>query len=448
MSALARYFRYRGCRVAGYDRTPTALTGELMREGMDISFTDEVATLPEPFDSAAVREDVLIIYTPAIPGDSVLLNHFKNTGYKPGKRSEVLGVLSRDRFTVAVAGTHGKTSTASMIAHILKASGVDCSAFLGGITVNYNSNVLLGEAGILVVEADEFDRSFLTLHPDVAVVTSMDADHLDVYGDQAHLEESFNLFAEQLRPEGVLIKKAGLPLKKKGLDYALNHRAGLDAGAEDIRIENGNYVFNYVGCHTVIENIIMQFPGLHNVENAVAAATVALKLDVGPEKIRNALGSFRGAKRRFEYIVRQPVIYIDDYAHHPEELRACLSSLRQLYPGKRLTVIFQPHLYTRTRDLADGFAESLGLADELILLDIYPAREQPIKGVSSALIFDKARMADKKMCSKEDLPGAIDKNKTEVLLTAGAGDIDQLVEPIKEYLESRNKNQEPRSGSS
>lgn len=443
MSGLARYFSRKGCTVAGYDRIRTALTREMEGEGISIVYSDDASLIAAPFNAGEAREDTLVIYTPAIPSGSDILGFFREAGYELKKRSQVLGLLSRDMFTVAVAGTHGKTTTSAMVAHILKHSGHDCSAFIGGITVNYKSNVLFGRGNTLVVEADEFDRSFLTLHPDIAVVTSMDADHLDIYGDKEHLEESFALFAKQVHAGGTLIRKAGLPLEGEALVYTgasgSEREKGIDAAAGNVRIEAGRSVFDYLGKDTVIQGIGMIFPGLHNVENAVAAITAALQLKIEPARIRAALETFRGVKRRFEYIVRRPednLVYIDDYAHHPEELNACLASLRQMFPGKKLTVVFQPHLYSRTRDFAGAFAQSLSRADELILLDIYPAREKPIEGVSSSVILDKVTIDNKRLSAREDLLRYIRPGETEVLLTAGAGDIDQLVEPIKKHLET------------
>jgi UDP-N-acetylmuramate--alanine ligase len=375
----------------------------------------------------------LIIYTPAIPKDSVILNFFINKGFELYKRSQVLGIISKGMFTVAVAGTHGKTTTSTMIAHILKDSGRDCSAFLGGISTNYNSNVLYGKNNIVVVEADEFDRSFLTLYPDVAIITSMDADHLDIYGDHAHLTDSFKQFASQIKPGGKLIHRKGLPLET-GFTYAVEEEA--DASALNVRIENGDFYFDFKNAGNTIKDIKLGIPGTHNIENAVAATEAALLLNVPPEAIKSALGSFKGVKRRFEYIVKTDrYIYIDDYAHHPEELKACIRSVKRLYPGKKLTTIFQPHLYTRTRDFADGFAEALDLTDELIILDIYPARELPIEGVNADMILERMKMWNKRRCNKQEAIDVVRNEKPALLLTVGAGDIDQLVQPLKHALQ-------------
>jgi UDP-N-acetylmuramate--alanine ligase len=320
---------------------------------------------------------------------------------------------------------------------LLKHSGYDCSAFLGGIASNYNTNLLLGDNNVMVVEADEFDRSFLTLQPDIAVVTSMDADHLDIYGDKSHLEESFNLFTEKLNENGVLIHKYGLPLNRTGISYSVTDTRA-KVYAANLGIKDGNYYFDYVNDSTILKDMMLGLPGQHNVENAIAAITIGLELGIQEDKIRKALASFLGVKRRFEYIIKQEnLVFIDDYAHHPEELNACLNSVRQLYPSKKITVVFQPHLFTRTRDFADGFAESLSKADELYLLDIYPARELPIEGVDSRMVFDKININDKKLCSKSNLLSLIDITNIEVLVTVGAGDIDTLVQPLKKMLEER-----------
>lgn len=432
MSGLARYFKRRGCVVCGYDKTCTPLTSALMNEGIPVVFNDEVDNIPVSF----MEKDphTLVIYTPAIPVNSPVLNHFKSGGFVLKKRSEVLGIISKGMFTIAVAGTHGKTTTSSMIAHVLKDSGYDCSAFLGGIASNYNSNVLFGDNNTMVVEADEFDRSFLTLHPDIAIVTSMDADHLDIYGDKSHLVESFKQFASQLKPGGTLLYRKGLDLDN-GKTYAAN--AVADVQAVNVRVENGSFHFDFKNGELIIENIEMGLPGLHNIENAVAAIQVALHLQISPDKIRTALGNFKGVKRRFEYIVKsESHIYIDDYAHHPEELRACIQAVKTLYPDKKLTTVFQPHLFTRTRDFAEGFAEVLGLTDELIMLDIYPARELPIPDVNSEMILKNIDLKGKCILSKREVIDFVREQKPELLLTVGAGDIDTLIEPLKKALEN------------
>lgn len=430
MSGLARYFAHLGCIVCGYDKTPTDLTDELHNEGIQITFEDNCENVPKSFRD--VDEGTLIIYTPAIPKDSDILNFFQHKGFTLWKRSQVLGLISKGKFTIGVAGTHGKTTTSTMVAHILKDSGKDCSAFLGGIASNYQTNVLFGNNDIVVVEADEYDRSFLALYPDIAIVTSMDADHLDIYGDHSQLTESFRMYASQIKPGGTLIHRKGLPLEK-GFTYSITETA--DAMAQNIRVEDGDFYFDFVSADVSIKNIKLGIAGLHNIENAVAASKVGLMLGISGDAIKSALGSFKGVKRRFEYIVKTPQhIYIDDYAHHPEELRATISSIKKLYPNRKLTTIFQPHLYTRTRDFVEGFAEVLDMSDEVLLLDIYPARELPIEGVTSAIILDLMKLESRQIISKK---AAIEKVRTEqpaLLLTVGAGDIDQLVQPLKSAL--------------
>lgn len=432
MSGLARYFNKRGCVVAGYDRTRTVLTNELESEGIKITYIDDASEIHSEFlvhDPAT-----LVIYTPAIPTSSNIFQFFSNNDFVLRKRSQVLGIISEGSFTIAVAGTHGKTTTSSIIAHVLKHSGYDCSAFLGGIASNYNSNVLFSDNNVMVIEADEFDRSFLTLHPDIAVVTSMDADHLDIYGDKSHLEESFRLFASQLKRTGKLIYKYQLNIKKDGLTYGVNSSSA-DYTAHNIRVENGGYIFDFKNGNVDIRNIRLGIAGLHNVENATAAIIVGLLLKIDTEKIKAALESFSGVKRRFEYIVRNDKnIYIDDYAHHPEELKACLNSVRQLFPDRKLTTVFQPHLYTRTRDFAEGFSEALSISDELVLLDIYPARELPIVGVSSEMILENVSIDNKMLCTKNQLMDVLAKKDLDIIVTVGAGDIDTMVEPIKMLL--------------
>lgn len=432
MSGLARYFNKRGCVVCGYDKTITSLTSDLRNEGISVVYQDEEDNLKVSF--LENDAETLVIYTPAVPADSKILNYFKSGGFTIKKRSEVLGIISKGMYTIAVAGTHGKTTTSSIIAHILKDSDYDCSAFLGGIATNYNSNVLFGDNNTLVVEADEFDRSFLTLHPDIAIVTSMDADHLDIYGDESHLVESFKQFTSQIKPDGKLIFKQGLDLRN-GKTYSANVLA--DIQAVNVQVKDGSFVFDFKNADYIIENIRFGLPGLHNIENAVAAIQVALLLGIDKEKIKNSLASFLGVKRRFEYILKDPKhIYIDDYAHHPEELRACLQAIKTLYPNKKLTTIFQPHLFTRTRDFAKGFSEVLGMTDELIMLDIYPARELPITGIDSNLILEKVAIKAKQILTKEQTIDYIKQQQPELLLTVGAGDINTLIEPLKQVLQN------------
>jgi UDP-N-acetylmuramate--alanine ligase len=430
MSALARYFRQLGCTVAGYDKTETDLTRQLMTEGISVTYSDNFDVINDDFK--AVDERTLIIYTPAVPTELEILNRFQRLGHTLFKRSQVLGLISQNRFTIAVAGTHGKTTTSTLIAHILKDSGYDCSAFLGGISTNYHSNVLFSDNNVIVVEADEYDRSFLTLYPDIAVVTSADADHLDIYGDKDHLHESFRLFLDQLHTDGISIVKGGLPFDAV-IRYSLD--AAADAYAENIRIVDGAFYFDYVWSEGRMPSLELGIPGSHNVENAVAAITVARQLGIDPDKIAAALSSFAGVKRRFEYVVKSDkVVYIDDYAHHPEELRAFLSAVKALYPERKLTVIFQPHLYTRTRDFAEGFSEVLAMADTLLLMEIYPARELPIPGVNSSMLLEKVAIGDKQVVTSEEVKRYVRERRPELVVTVGAGDIDLLVNPLKESL--------------
>src|SRR5690554_5245159 len=377
MSGLARYFKSQGWFVEGYDRTETELTKQLVQEGIAIVYEDDISLIPEVVKEVSL--ETLIIYTPAIPKDSQLLNFFTERGRILHKRAEVLGLLSKSKYTIAVAGTHGKTTTSCLIAHILTDSGFPCSAFLGGIANNYNTNMLIFNSNLLVVEADEYDRSFLTLHPDIAIVTSTDADHLDIYDNRDQLIESFKLFINQVTEKGVRIIRKGLSLFT---DIAYAQGEFADAYSSESRIENGEFYFDYHHDDIVIQDIHLGIPGNHNIENAVAAITAVRILGVSPEQIKKALSNFKGVKRRFEYIVKnEESIYIDDYAHHPAELKAFFTAVKSLYPKKKLSAVFQPHLFTRTRDFVEDFAESLSLVDELILMPIYPAREVPIEGI-------------------------------------------------------------------
>ena len=432
MSGLARYFAHLGCIVCGYDKTATALTDQLHNEGIRVVFDDRDEWIPLSFKNP--DPSTLIIYTPAIPRDSAIYNYFRDNGFELLKRSQVLGLISKTKFTVAVAGTHGKTTTSCLLAHILKDSGKDCSAFLGGIASNYGTNVLFGNNDIVVVEADEYDRSFLTLYPNIAIITSMDADHLDIYGNHDQLTESFIQFASQIKDRGTLIFHEDLPLTS-GITYSAKGPA--DVRGLNVHVKDGDFYFDFKNDDVEIKDIKLGIAGLHNVENATAAIEAALLIGVDPQLIKNALASFKGVKRRFEYIVKSKEhIYIDDYAHHPEELRAAISSIRKLYPGKKLTTIFQPHLFTRTRDFADGFAEVLDLSDELIILDIYPAREMPIEGVNAEMILERMKLWNKRKCGKQETVDLVQIEKPELLLTVGAGDIDQLVQPLKSALEN------------
>ena len=444
MSALARYFNAQGKDVSGYDKTRTSLTDELIAEGIDIHFEDNVELIKQEIRDGEGKDHILVVITPAVPNDHTEYIFLRQRGLNIKKRAEVLGMITENTNTIAVAGTHGKTTTSSMTAHILKSSGMDISAFLGGITQNYKTNLLLSKSPgrrneVVVVEADEYDRSFLTLRPQVAVITSMDADHLDIYGSKEYVEESYSLFSRQVKQK-LIIKKSIQGTLKYGdaspLTYSLTETA--DYTAKDIHIENGYFVYDIHTPSGVIDNVTLGLPGMHNVENSIAATAVAVEMGVAEDSIRKALASFKGVKRRFDYQVRsERIVYIDDYAHHPEELRACISSVRQLYPGKKITGIFQPHLYTRTRDFADEFAKSLGLLDELILLQIYPARELPIEGVTSSMLLDKVGLDNKILVEKSHLLDELSKRDVEVLITMGAGDIDTLVEPVKKMLERK-----------
>ncbi len=443
MSALARWFKNQGKEVHGYDLTATPLTEQLSAEGIQIHYADDVALIPETVKAG--RERVLVVLTPAIPGDHKEWAFFRDNGFDIKKRSEVLGIISQNRFTIAVAGTHGKTTTSSMIAHLLKSAGKPVEAFIGGITVNYNSNLLLSSHpdALLVAEADEFDRSFLRLHPDVAVITSADPDHLDIYGSADEMIKNYSAFAGQVNPsgsiflQGKLQQTLTLPARKATVSTYGN---GYDYKAENLRVENGNFCFDFVFPEGKISGLTLQVPGFHNVENMVAAIAVALSQGVTEEAIKEAVASYRGVKRRFEYVLKDDHhIFIDDYAHHPEEIRQFLLSVRELYPGKKLTAVFQPHLYSRTRDFAEGFAQSLSIADEVLLLPIYPAREKPIAGVSSEIIFSGIAPATaKRLLSKEELLAWAASNDPEVLLTIGAGDIDKMVKPLKDILKDKS----------
>lgn len=439
MSALARFFNSKGLTVSGYDKTRTALTGNLENEGIDISYEDNEDQLPAFLDDATIQKEVLVIYTPAIPLDHKGIQVLKNRGFDLFKRSEVLGMLTENHYTIAVGGTHGKTTTSSMVAHILRSSGVPCTAFLGGIATNYQTNLLLSpvdENVAMVVEADEFDRSFLKLNPDISVITSIDADHLDIYGNAESMVSAYSEFADKLKPGGVLIFKEGLPFNDHEdtiITYSINDHATVTASS--IRIDNHTYKFDINHAGECYKNFTLTWPGRHNVENALAAFSVARCMGVEVEFIKRAIESFTGVKRRFEYkICDDKVIYIDDYAHHPSELEATISSVRELYPGERVLGIFQPHLFSRTRDFADGFARSLSMLDELILLDIYPAREKPIQGISSELIFNKVKLTDKKLGTLANITDLVTQSGAGVILTLGAGDIDTVTENIKNAL--------------
>ncbi|MBK8610069.1 MAG: UDP-N-acetylmuramate--L-alanine ligase [Chitinophagaceae bacterium] len=438
MSALARFFKSKGLVVSGYDKTETVLTKKLAAEGIAVHYEDSLEFID--------KEAELVVYTPAVPKDHRGLNYFMENNYNLAKRSEVLGAVTNDSYNICVAGTHGKTTTSTMVAHILRHSGYGCTAFLGGIAVNYNSNFWLQAPGagsdkkVSVVEADEYDRSFLTLSPDVAIISSMDADHLDIYGTAENMEQAFIDFSARIKPEGILLSKYGLKRTEdlqadSHLTFHLQNE-NADIYAADIKMAKGSYHFDVIMQYWELKEVELNMGGLHNIENMIAAISVAHYLGIDNGKIKEAVAAFRGVKRRFEYVVKNDnLVIVDDYAHHPEELRALLSGAKALFPDKKCTVIFQPHLYSRTRDFAEGFAEVLDGADELILLPIYPARELPIEGVNSEMILGKMKNKNKRVLEKTELLEWIKNNKTELLITAGAGDIDTLVEPIKNSIE-------------
>lgn len=441
MSAIARWFNHIGIPVYGYDKTPSPLTTALEQEGMRISYVDEVATLPDAVTGH--KEQSLVVWTPAIPKDSQLLGYFNNEEFELKKRSEVLGMITASMYAVAVAGTHGKTTTSSMVAHLLKHAGRNVLAFLGGVTQNYESNLILSDEQeehrpVVVVEADEFDRSFLRLHPNIAVVTSVDPDHLDIYGDDQHLKEGFVEFIKLIDSQGRLyiqndaLANLGYKPSLSTVPYGMQ---GGDIYAENVRAGIASFEFDYVGVGERIQHLVIHMPGFHNVENALAAIGVALQLGLSEQEIRAGLKSFRGVKRRFEILHQEEgKVYIDDYAHHPEEIRAFLKSVKAMYPNNKLTAVFQPHLYTRTRDFAEGFSSALSIADDVVLLDIYPARELPLPGVNSEMLLEKISAKTKSVQSKAGLLDYLEASGPEVLVTIGAGDIDRLVQPINNWI--------------
>lgn len=447
MSALARYFHAKGVKVSGYDRTKTSLTETLQKEGIDIHYSDDVSLIPKDVE--------LVVYTPAVPKDHAGLNYYRDHQFKVVKRSDVLQVISAESFNICIGGTHGKTTITTMVAHILRHSGYGCNAFLGGIAANYGTNFWSSENNVAVIEADEYDRSFLKLSPDVAVITAMDADHLDIYGSEEALQDAFIQFGSSVKENGLLLTRFGLPKAREiKANKKWNYSATNDSAtayASNVQIIEGGYQFDVQLPGAFIGGFRLHIGGMHNVENVVAAITVAHYLQIDEEKIRAAVADFKGVKRRFEYIIgpqekqegayRYPV-FIDDYAHHPEELKALLKSARSLFPQRKVTVLFQPHLYSRTKDFKSGFASSLGLADNIILLPIYPARELPVEGVNSEMILNEIDSSEKQILQKEEIltwaeqySKTIDKEFGEVIITAGAGDIDTLVAPLKTIFE-------------
>ncbi len=435
MSALARWYKFRGLEVSGYDRTPSALTAQLEAEGIGVHYEDDPGRIPSDIAST------LVIYTPAIPADLAELQYVRARSYTLLKRSEVLGEITSDQITLAVAGTHGKTTTSTLVAHILTEAGDGCNAFLGGISRNYGTNLLLSRTNTAVAEADEFDRSFLRLHPDIAAITSMDADHLDIYGDLAHVQEAFRTFASQVHE--TLIIKYGLPVNGSHTQARIftyhfdDERA--DFRSANLRLgADGHYTFDLVYPGGTLRDIRSGVLGWVNVENAVAASAICLCYGMDGQKLRRAIGSFKGVQRRLDEKVNRPgLAYIDDYAHHPAELSSAISSLRGIFPGRRITGVFQPHLYTRTRDFAPEFARALSALDTLILLDIYPAREEPIEGVSSELIFKDVTCPRKILVRRDELMETLEGEHLDVLATFGAGNIDRFVEPIADMLSKR-----------
>lgn len=436
MSALARYFHALGKTVSGYDRTPTPLTRQLEKEGIDIHYEENLSLIP--------ANPELVVYTPAIPAAHAELVYYQGQEVPVLKRSQVLGIISRSSFNICIGGTHGKTTTTTMTAHILRDTGFGCNAFLGGISVNYGTNFWSDPRNVAVIEADEYDRSFHQLHPDIAVISSMDPDHLDIYGTETNLQDAFVEFSRKLKPEGVLFSKYGLPRSAemqagKHYTYSLNNESA-DIHARDIRMDNGSYTFTAVLPQMSIDGVQLNMGGMHNVENALVSIAIAQQLGIDVEKIKEAVKNFRGVKRRFEYVLKTSrMVFVDDYAHHPEELRALLQGAKALFPDKHCTIIFQPHLYSRTRDLADGFAEVLSLADKVLLLPIYPARELPMEGVSSAMIAGKMADGKVELIEKADLQRRVEQvlagtNGKDLVITAGAGDIDALVQPLAETL--------------
>lgn len=439
MSALARYFLSKGCIVAGYDRTRSPLTETLEKEGCTVSYTDDPQTIPPLYTDILPKEKMLVVFTPAIPPENRILEFFRWGGYNVYKRSEVLGEISGHTDTIAVAGTHGKTSVSTLIAHILHSSQTGCSAFLGGISCNYGTNLLLSGSRFTVMEADEYDRSFHRLSPLYAVITSADADHLDIYGDYRTMLEAYNEFCRKIRPGGSLILNESIknvikpPDNLKVFTYGFSKECSFRIN--NVKRDDDFYVFDISYFGGELKNLAYRFPGLKNIENAAAASSVALLCGVDGEEIRNALKSFKGVRRRFDIRINKPgLVYIDDYAHHPEEIKAFVTAVREHYGKRKITAIFQPHLYSRTRDHAEGFAAILDQLDEVILLPVYPAREKPLEGVSSEMIYERMKLKNKKMLEMKDLPAALDVKNLDILLTIGAGDIDRLVSPIEETL--------------
>lgn len=431
MSAIARYFLSKGANVSGYDKTPTVLTNQLEKEGINIHYTDDITLAPQNPD--------VVVYTPAIPKDHKELNHFINNGFTVMKRSDILQWITENSFNICVAGTHGKTTVTSMVAHLLRHTGYGCNAFLGGISANYHTNFWSHERNVVVVEADEYDRSFLKLAPNVEVITSMDPDHLDIYGTAEEVENAFVQFAGKLKPGGTIVAKHGLSraaeLRADHL-FTYDHKnEAADIFVKDLIVINGVYHFSVQARDWSIDNLVLHMGGLHNIDNMIAAITVAKQLGIDADKIVAAVADYKGVRRRFEYALNTPEhVVIDDYAHHPDELKALLSGVRSIFPDKKLTLVFQPHLYSRTKDQAPGFSATLDLADEVILLPIYPARELPMEGVNSEMLLNNMQLNQKQVLEKTAFLDWVKTNQPELLVMAGAGDIDTLVNPAKELL--------------
>ena len=430
MSALARYFKNIGKNVSGYDKTQTQLTKELQQEGIEVHFEDNIDLIPRDY----YVENTLVVITPAVPVLHSEWNYFNERNYTVKKRAEVLGLITKDTFCFAVAGTHGKTTTSSILAHILFDSGLDVTSFLGGIVENYNSNLVGNGKTITVVEADEFDRSFLHLHPNIACITSMDADHLDIYGDASAIEESFREFAAKVEDKSNLFHASGLVLD--GVSVGIDDDAKIIA--KNIKIENGYYVFDAKFENELIENIQFGLPGHHNLSNALMALSMAKRYGVETDKIKKALASFKGIRRRFSFQIRkEKLTYIDDYAHHPTEINAVHQAVRELFPNQKICAVFQPHLFSRTKDFADDFAKSLSKFDEVLLMEIYPARELPIKGITSTWLLNKIENNKKKLVQKEEIKDQLTKSNATVFVTIGAGDLGEMVSEIKMTLSEK-----------
>ncbi|MHC1733088.1 MAG: UDP-N-acetylmuramate--L-alanine ligase [Bacteroidales bacterium] len=443
MSALARYFLSLGYIIAGYDRTESPLTDSLADEGCAVTYEDNIDSLPVLFSEPSESDRVLIVYTPAIPKDNILLNYFRNNGYSIYKRAEILGIISRDTDAIAVAGTHGKTTVSTMTAHILSVSPIGCSAFLGGISKNYDTNLLLSESRYTVMEADEFDRSFLHLSPLISVVTAIDPDHLDIYGTAEKMVEAYSEFCHRVRPGGTLILNekisSSLSLPDDATIYTYGTGDGASFRATAIRKEEGSYTFDIITPAGPLRDLRLRVPGMVNILNCTAAAAASWSAGVTADDIREALWSYEGVRRRFDIrYIGSGITYVDDYAHHPQEINALVSAVRDFWPGKHVTGVFQPHLYSRTRDFAEGFAEALDKLDEILLLTLYPARENPIPGVSSDLIAGLMKNSNVRVVTREELLIALRDVKNGLLLTVGAGDIDRFIEPITLMLKERN----------